>query len=61
MKQKMFLTVLVLIVLAAGLNGCCNRCKNKVDSSVPISVAGQGTYAGSPDQSGTYSGRHATK
>ncbi len=46
MKQKMLFTALVLMILVVGLNGCCNRCKNKVDSSVPTAVAGD-AYAGS--------------
>ncbi len=62
MKRKMFLTAFVLMILGVALNGCCNRCKNKVDSSVPTSVTGQGVYAASaPGQSSIYSGRHATK
>lgn len=52
MKQNLFLTALVFMILVVGLNGCCNRCKNKPDSSVPTAVAGQDTYTGSQNQIG---------
>lgn len=62
MKQKMFLTAFVLMILVVGLNGCCSWCKNKSGSSVPAAAAGQEPYAASAlDQSSTYTARHATK
>lgn len=62
MNKKIILAFIVLVLIVPSLSGCCNRCKNKPDSSIPAAAAGQEPYAASAlDQSSTYTARHATK
>lgn len=62
MNKKMFCLVCVLVLIAQSLGGCCNRCKNKSESSVSTAGAGQVPYAATAlDQSSTYTTRNAIK
>lgn len=66
MNKKIMAVVFVFALMAQGLSGCCNRCKNQPGptSVIPASsMAGQDqSYAPSAvDQSSTYTARQAIK
>ena len=62
MNKKMVCLIFVFALMVQSLSGCCNRCKNKVDSSLPTAQAGQVPYAATAvDQSSAYTARNAIK
>lgn len=62
MNQKMICFMFVLVLIAQSLSGCCKWCKNKQESSLPATGAGQVPYAATAvDQGSTYTTRNAIK
>ncbi len=58
MNKKMIFAVLVLVLMAQALNGCCNRCNKKPEmayGSVPVTSAAQTQAYGSQPAAGNYS------